>query len=361
VRDYSKVGPRFWTGDTGRYLRRLGRDAQVTGFYLFTCPNANMLGLYYLPLPTLSHETGIDVETARVVLEQLAEAPLKPLASPFEGVFARYDEHSETVFVTEMARHQIGEQLTRRDNRHKAVVKELEQFRKSPFFNDFLSRYRADFELQDVPLAKPLASPFGAPSKPEAGAGTESEAGERETRARGKVFGEPQKGVTDFGTALTAGSARMHDATASEWRRSVPDCDPAAFGRWVVHWERIRGKVMGSDQRLGQARELARNGDAAAQTEVVEYCTSQDYKSLIPLADVRAKTRGMSRSAGHGASASKTLSSAERNAADTRWPALMTRATAAGFRKPYDVETADVFETALKIHERDNPRRKASA
>jgi len=182
VRDYSKVGPRFWTGETGKYLRRLGRDAQVIGFYLFTCPNSNMLGLYYLPLPTLSHETGIELETAQRVLAQLAEAPSKTLERPFEGVFARYDEHSETVFVTEMARHQIGSHLTRKDNRHKAVLKELEQFRKTPFFNDFLRRYRIDFELQDVHLAKDLPSPSGAPSKPGSGAGTETRAGTEHTQ-----------------------------------------------------------------------------------------------------------------------------------------------------------------------------------
>ena len=59
MREYAKVSPTFWTGDTGRSLRG-DPDAQRVAFYLLTCSNANMIGLYYLPLPTLCHEIGID-------------------------------------------------------------------------------------------------------------------------------------------------------------------------------------------------------------------------------------------------------------------------------------------------------------
>jgi len=148
----------------------------------------------------------------------------------------------------------------------------------------------------------------------------------------------------------------MHAATADEWQRSVPDCNVPAFVRWIEHWERIKGRSMGSEQRLGQARELAANGDHAAQLEVVDYCIHQDWKSLAPIADVRQRKRGMARN-GPARGAGPTL--AERD--EGRWPELKRRATVSGFRAPYPVETADVFETALKIHERDNPPQKASA
>ena len=58
MRDYAIVSPRFWIGTTGRELRRLGPEVQVVALYLLTAPHSNMIGLYYLPIPTLCHETG---------------------------------------------------------------------------------------------------------------------------------------------------------------------------------------------------------------------------------------------------------------------------------------------------------------
>lgn len=154
MRDYSKVSPRFWTGDTGRQIRTLGPEAQVIAFYLFTCPSANMLGLYYLALPTLCHETGSSLEGA-----------LKALRSLENIGFAYYDQESEHVYLPNMAREQIGESLKEKDNRAIAVRRELESLRKTPFFNDFVTRYRDAYHLQDIQLNKPLASPSEAPSK----------------------------------------------------------------------------------------------------------------------------------------------------------------------------------------------------
>lgn len=166
MRDYSKVSPRYWTGDTGRQIRALGREAQVIAFYLFTCPHANMLGLYYLSLPTLCHETGIPLEP-----------PSEGVRSPFKGAretlrslenigFAHYDEKTEHVYIPNMAREQIGERIKEKDNRHVSVLKELESLRKTPFFNDFVLRYRDAYRLHDVPLNKPLGSPSEGTPKP---------------------------------------------------------------------------------------------------------------------------------------------------------------------------------------------------
>lgn len=153
-REYSIVRPRFWIGDTGKEMRKMGHQVQVVAFYLITCPTANMLGLYYLGMPTLCHETGSPFEGASKALRSLQEAK-----------FAYYDGPSECVFVPNMAREQIGERLKRKDNRHVAVLRELHQLRKAPFFNDFLKIYRDAFELQDVEPVANLRSPLEAPSK----------------------------------------------------------------------------------------------------------------------------------------------------------------------------------------------------
>lgn len=148
MRDYSKVSPVFWTGDTGRSLRKAGREAQVVALYLLTGPNANMIGLYELPLPLLAHHTGMTLEGAS-----------KGLRRASEGGFCHYDEASETVWIPEMARFQIGDTISTKDNRHKAIVKEWLTYKKSPFFVAFHARYAKCFELPD-------ASPFEGASKP---------------------------------------------------------------------------------------------------------------------------------------------------------------------------------------------------
>lgn len=180
MRDYSKVSPRFWTGETGRQIRTLGRDAQVIAFYVFTSPSANMLGLYYLALPTLCHETGSSLEGARKALRSLSEVG-----------FAHYDEGSEHIFVPNMAREQIGERLKAKDNRHVAVLKELEQLRKIPFFNDFLDKYREAFELHCVEPSKPLRSPFEVPSKPLRSQEQEQEQEQEQKQEQDLVPSEP--------------------------------------------------------------------------------------------------------------------------------------------------------------------------
>lgn len=148
MRDYSKVAPTFWTGETGRILREHGRDAQLVAIYLITCPSANMVGIFDLPIPLICHHLGMTREGA-----------LKALRRASEGGFVRLDSPSEGVFVPMMAFHQIGEKLSPSDNRHKALVKELAKLRKSVFIHDFYRIYEKPYHL-------PPLSPLEAPSKP---------------------------------------------------------------------------------------------------------------------------------------------------------------------------------------------------
>ena len=56
MRDYGKVSPQFWIGQTGKKLRAEGMEAQIVAMYLMTSPHANMLGLYYCPAMFIAHE-----------------------------------------------------------------------------------------------------------------------------------------------------------------------------------------------------------------------------------------------------------------------------------------------------------------
>jgi hypothetical protein len=119
-----------------------------------TCPSANALGLYYLPIPTLCHEVDVSRQGA-----------LKALRSLSEVGFAHYDQAAEVVFVPEMARHQLGDELSEKDNRHKWVCRQLRELRKSAFFSLFYAKYKGAFHL---PKIEGLGSPLEAPSKPTA-------------------------------------------------------------------------------------------------------------------------------------------------------------------------------------------------
>src|SRR3990167_5630949 len=159
-RKYKRVCGDYWTGTTGKIIRQAGRDAQVVGAYLMTCHSAHDLGLYYLPIPIMCHELGISEQGASKALRRLSE-----------GGFCHYDPPSETVLVVEMAAYQLDEVLTPKDNRHKWVLDELEQLRKSPLFSMWCARYRVPFQLPDLAdiiqaPSEPLQSPSEGSPKP---------------------------------------------------------------------------------------------------------------------------------------------------------------------------------------------------
>lgn len=153
-RDYATVRPSFWTGDTGRQLRAQGPLALLMGQYLMTCPGSNLIGLYYLPLVTVAHECALSIEGAR-----------EALGRAFKAGFCQYDEAREEVWIPEFAAHQVGREVSPRDNRHKAIVKEAKNYQKSKFFGAFVERYGAAYDLPFDAPDKPLASPLQAPSE----------------------------------------------------------------------------------------------------------------------------------------------------------------------------------------------------
>lgn len=234
MRDYAKVAPTFWTGDTGKAIRALGRDEQVVALYLLTCPSSNALGLYYLPVPTMCHETGCPIKGASKALRRVCEAG-----------FASYDDRTEHVFVYRMAEYQIGQTLEANDKRVPWIKKELQAFKNTPFFNDFVERYKDAFHLSEL---EGLGRAFEAPSKPRAGAvtgtgdreGTRAVAGEHTPPTpsrRGRAV-EPEAFAafwsaypkpTGKGKALEAWTKNVGDGDAEkimsalEWQRASRD------------------------------------------------------------------------------------------------------------------------------------------
>lgn len=207
MRDYAQVRPRFWTHGTGKALRE-DPLAQLVALYLMTAPSSNLIGLYYLPLPTLVHETGLPPQGAMEALARLSREE-----------FARYDHPSEYVWVVNMAAQQLGERLELADNRRAGVMRELERHRASPFYGDFLEKYRAPFSL-DAPLkGSVVKSSFEGASKglsrvrTGSGSGSGERTGERERRAQARgtaslsLAKSPSGGETESPSAPRLGSA----------------------------------------------------------------------------------------------------------------------------------------------------------
>lgn len=136
MRDYGKVSPHFWIGRTGKELRQAGPESQLVALYLLTSPHANMIGLYYMPLAFLSHETGLTMEGAK-----------KGLNSAIKAGFCKYDEQSEMVWVVEMATHQIGETLKPGDKRCTGVQNEYEKVSDNLFLSMFYEKYSKQFNM----------------------------------------------------------------------------------------------------------------------------------------------------------------------------------------------------------------------
>lgn len=148
MRDYAKVSPRFWTGETGRSLRGKER-LQVMAAYLISCPNSNWLGYYYLPLPTISHETGCPIKGAMEALRSLEKA-----------LFCCYNAQTEHVWVIEMAGWQISNRLKPDDHRVLGIKRELETLKRSGFYDEFVTHYADRFGIGDLPHEhRPLEGP----------------------------------------------------------------------------------------------------------------------------------------------------------------------------------------------------------
>lgn len=184
MRDYGKVSPKFWIGQTGKALRKHGMETQLVALYLLTNPHANMLGLYYVPTAFVAHETGLGYEGAT-----------KGLQGCIEAGFCQYDDDSEMVWVMEMARFQIADQLKDKDLRIKGVQNEYDALPGNPYLASFFAMYSEAFCMTSC---RGRDSPSQAPCKPLASQEQEQEQEQEKPKptssagADGDGAGEPK-------------------------------------------------------------------------------------------------------------------------------------------------------------------------
>ncbi|WP_180122881.1 MULTISPECIES: hypothetical protein [unclassified Acinetobacter] len=176
MREYGKVSPHFWTGSTGKQLRQCP-ESLVVSMYLMTSPHANMLGLYYMPLLYVAHETGLGMEGASKGLQWACEAG-----------FCSYDHASEMVWVHEMARFQIADKLKSTDKRSIGVQNEYNSLPSNPYLESFYDKYSQAFcmtEKRQNTVKKVVKNE--APSKPLASQEQEQEQEQENTHTNAQA------------------------------------------------------------------------------------------------------------------------------------------------------------------------------
>lgn len=199
MRDYSKLSPTFWTGATGKELRRRGSEGVVVALYLMSSPHSNMLGLYYQPRLYMAHETGLGIEGAS-----------KGLRDCIECGFCQYDDATEMVWVPEMAAYQIGDALASGDKRCKGIQKDFLALPNNPFVGAFFERYGKAFHLtkrhpfEAAEPQKPEA-PYQAPSEPHRSQEQEQEQEQEYSEAKASGAAAPPARVENLAGEQQAG------------------------------------------------------------------------------------------------------------------------------------------------------------
>ena len=119
---YRKIESQFWTDPK---VRILDPKEKLLFLYLITNPHSHVSGIYYLPLSTISHETGIEPHRVRRALTIFKDA---------HTVF--YDEIAEVVWCRKMLRYQgINPSIL------VMVGKHLPTLHNSFLINEFLKEY----------------------------------------------------------------------------------------------------------------------------------------------------------------------------------------------------------------------------
>lgn len=144
------VDEKFWSGETGRELKMLGKDAQLLALFLITNPMANPLGLYNFTIEHVVRYLPMSVDEARLAMDALI------------GVdFVSYNDDTGMVFVHNMVSYQNGFNLKVTDTRLVSIHNKLRELpANEPLVQKFKAMYSDYLHLpkdnQPVLKLKPL-------------------------------------------------------------------------------------------------------------------------------------------------------------------------------------------------------------
>lgn len=300
MRDYGAVSPNFWTGHTGKKLRKLP-VAQTLAMYLMTSPHSNMIGLYRCPHVFCVEETGLGADAVALGFQQL-----------FELGFCQYDRETEEVFVITMARWQIGAALKPGDNRCKGIARQLERTDSAELRQAFHRVYAEAFHLGESGASgPPTQTPIQGASMPHRSQEQEQDQGhgqkQDKTIARG---GEPPGDVDagvwrDFvlqrGGPLTNTACQELRATASAANMPFGDAIRLAVKRgwkaFEVSWliEAMKVEQKNSSNRFSVSGNVTTPGPVGRDPALAQI--EADAARAVPppagfFANVRARLAG---------------------------------------------------------------------
>lgn len=177
MREYARISPRFWMGETGRLIRGKGPEPQLLALYLLTSPHSNMIGLYWCPVTYMAHETGMTMQGASKALQSLVDLG-----------FCHYDAASEVVWVIEMARYQVGERLSEKDKQTKGVQNAYDDLPKNAFLPAFFLRYKDAFCMTNARFSEAPSEPLASKEKEKEKEREKEQETEKEARAGFDAF-----------------------------------------------------------------------------------------------------------------------------------------------------------------------------
>jgi hypothetical protein len=155
AQSYRAVYPGFWTGETGRQIRRAGVEAQLLALYVLTSPHSNMIGLYHLPLAYAAADTGMSEQSIRKGLDALAAAD-----------FISYDFDAECVWIHEAVVYQAANGSAKtKDHRLTGAVAQWKTAGSRELKAEFRRRYESILPFPEGPCEAKQES-AEAPSKP---------------------------------------------------------------------------------------------------------------------------------------------------------------------------------------------------
>ena len=276
MRDYGRVYTAFWTNHD---MRAVSDDARLLAIYLLTSPHTTLIGAFRLPDGYVAED-----------LKWSSERVSKGLGELSRIGFATRCEVTKWVWI----RAFLSWNTPENPNQWKAARKLLDQIPDvCAWHADFIGVFReagGNLPPSDTAINEPFQNPSRTLSK--SGSGSGSGSGSQNSLSLKKADApvsretepaQPQR----VATAVEAAYGQLLD----DWRRDIPEVNSTAFQRWIVHCE-LAGKQMTPGMRLAQAKRLAGMGSDPDQAEVVEWCCEQGYKTLVPLADVRARRDG---------------------------------------------------------------------
>jgi len=165
---YGVLFPEYFDGPTGREIQRLGgNNALVLGAFMMSNRLSNMIGLYRLPLATITPS----------VTHLKGRGILRAIGALVAADFISYDFGTEFVWVHEMARIRVGlplkeSRLKADDNRVRFINSLYKGLEDNPFLQQFFHRYAKTLHLKGERTSQlhhhmsPLPSPLEAPPKP---------------------------------------------------------------------------------------------------------------------------------------------------------------------------------------------------